>query len=159
MNDYGKVSEAQKLLYAGMYILKMLDLKPKDGGEEIQVMAPENGPIEDVLDHLMLDGLIEIKKKKLYKLTPAGKDHLGALIDEAERYIDEFDDEEVEDMIEELERRHLDVFRVRFLWGWYQGEFDDVVLFQQRRGFDEIEPWWAAFILSDAFYEDLARDL
>ena len=70
-----------------------------------------------------------------------------------------FDDEEVEDMIEELERRHLDVFRVRFLWGWYQGEFDDVVLFQQRRGFDEIERAWQHFILDDAFYENLALDL
>ena len=44
----------------------------------------------------------------------------------------------------------IDVLRVRFVWGWYQGEFDDLVLFQERRGMQPIEPLWAIFLLSDA---------
>ncbi len=156
---YGHITESQKLTYAGMYILKKLDLKPKDGGAEIRVMAPENGSIEDILDHLQLRGYIEVGRKNRYQLTQAGKDYIGALIDEAEHLIDEFDDEEVEDMLEELAARNMDVFRVRFLWGWYQGEFDDVVLFQQRRGFSEIEHAWQEFVTDDAFYQNLALEL
>jgi len=33
------------------------------------------------------------------------------------------------------------------------------VQFQQRRGIDPIEDEWPAFLLSDAFYADLERDL
>jgi len=156
---FGHITETQKYTYAGMYILKKLDLKPKEGGAEIRVMAPENGSIEDILDHLTLSGHIEINKKKRYQLTAKGKEYIGQLIDEAERIIDEFDDEDVEDMLEELAARNVDVFRVRFLWGWYQNEFDDVVLFQQRRGFPEIEPSWQEFITDDAFYQNLALEL
>ena len=48
---------------------------------------------------------------------------------------------------------------MRFLWGWYQGEFDDVELFQRRRGFVEVEPEWPLFITGDDFYENLELDL
>lgn len=156
---YGHITDTQRTTYAGMYILKKLDLKPKDGGEVIRVMAPENGSIEPVLDYLQLRGYVEVDRKSRYQLTQSGKEYIGMLIDEAERIIDEFDDEDVEDMLEELAARNMDVFRVRFLWGWYQGEFDDVVLFQQRRGFPEIEHSWQEFITDDAFYQNLALEL
>jgi hypothetical protein len=32
------------------------------------------------------------------------------------------------------------------------------VLFQQRRGATPVEPWWADYLMSDAFYEALRRD-
>ncbi len=160
MNDYGKLTESQKRMYAGMFVLKKLDLKPKEGGEVIGVAAGMNAAIEDVLDELTVHDYIVInKRKQRYDLTARGKQYIAALIDEAEAYVDEFDDEEVEDMVEELERRNVDVFRVRFLWGWYQNEFDDVVLFQQRRGFQPIERYWQNFIMDDAFYQNLALDL
>jgi hypothetical protein len=53
----------------------------------------------------------------------------------------------------------LDPLRARFLWGWYQGEFDDVVLFQQRRGADPVEYEWPLYVTSDDFYNELERDL
>ena len=62
-------------------------------------------------------------------------------------------------MVRELRRRNLDPMRVRFMWGWYSGEFDDPVLYQQRRGISPIEEDWAAFIMSDTFFADLARDI
>lgn len=160
MSFQSPISDAQKLTYAGMYILKKIDLKPKEGGENIGIMRPENTAIEPVLDHLMLSGCIAFdRKKQFYTLTPKGVEYLGSLIDEAEQYVEEFDDEEIEDMLEELRTRNLDLFRVRFLWGWYQGEFDDLYLFQQRRGIEPLELLWQNFIMSDEFYENLALDL
>ena len=84
---------------------------------------------------------------------------LSNAIDEAEAFIEEFDDEEAEDVVRELKRRNLDPLRVRFLWGWYQGEIDDLVLFQQRRGTAEVERDWALYLVDDSFYAELAKDL
>ena len=61
-------------------------------------------------------------------------------------------------MLAELQRRRLDPLRARFLWGWYQGEFDDLVLFQQRRGVEPVERSWADYLVSDAFYDNLALE-
>ena len=88
----------------------------------------------------------------------AGDPALGALIDEAEALIEEFDDAELEEAVAELRARRLDVFRARFLWGWYDGEFDELVKFQQRRGITPVEKLWAFYLLSDAFYDELAKD-
>ena len=64
MNDeYGQLTEAQKRMYAGMFVLKKLDLKPKDGGEEIPVAAGMNAAIEDVLDELTVLDYITINKR------------------------------------------------------------------------------------------------
>ena len=156
-----RLSPAQKRHYATIYVLKMLDLKPEDGGQVIPVLLPaELASLEDLLEEMAVAGLIRIdRKKQRYVLAERGVELLGALIDEIEVIIEELDELEAEEVVEILRQRNLDPFRVRFLWGWYDGEFDDVEAYQRRRGFDEIEPWWAAFILSDAFYEDLARDL
>jgi hypothetical protein len=81
------------------------------------------------------------------------------MIDEAEALVAEFDDYEVDDAIRELRARNLDVFRARFLWGWYVGEFDDLVLFQERRGVSPVERLWAFYLMSDAFWTELAREL
>jgi hypothetical protein len=99
------------------------------------------------------------RKKQRYTITKAGYAYIASLIDEAEAMIDEFDDWETLDMVAELIDRNLDPLRARFLWGWYQGEFDDLVQFQQRRGIDPVEYEWPAFLVSDAFYDNLALDL
>lgn len=155
------ITHAKKLVYAGIYVLKKLDLKPEEGGVRIPVLIDSiYAPLEEVLEKLQIEGHIEIdRKSQAYKLTKRGSAYIGGLIDEAESYIDEFDEVEIAEVVDELHARNIDPLRVRFLWGWYQGEFDDVVLFQERRGFIEVEPEWPLFILSDDFYENLELDV
>lgn len=155
------ITEDQKLTYAGIYLLKLLDLAPEDGGIEISVVLPhELQPLEPALDRLLFEGLIEIDRKKgRYRLTQRGTDYVGLLIDETEALIDELDELPAAEVVEILRSRNLDPLRIRFLWGWYQGELDDLVTFQQRRGADPVERDWALYLLSDELYEDLARDL
>jgi hypothetical protein len=150
----------EKLLYAGIYLLKKMDLKPEDGGLVLPAVLPhELEPLDEVLHELAVAGFVALNgRKQRWEITKAGFAHIGALIDEAEALIDEFDDQERAEMLAELERGHLDPFRARFLWGWYQGEFDDLVLFQQRRGAEPLERSWADYLLSDAFYDNLALD-
>jgi hypothetical protein len=152
-------SEEQKLRYAGVWLLKKMDLQPKDGGMIVPLHLPsELTPLGEVLVELQVAGLVQPHKRKdRWELTPAGLDHLGQLIDEAAALVDEFEDDEVEDVVAELRRRGLDVFRALFLWEWYTGELDDLVLFQQRRGVDPVEPLWAYYLTSDELYELLAR--
>jgi hypothetical protein len=155
------ISDEQKHTYASLYLLKKLDLAPEDGGLELPVVLPsELSPLDETLQQLAVDDLIAIHaKKNRYELTTQGIAHLGNVIDEAEALVDEFDDHEVEDAIRELRARNLDVFRARFLWGWYEGEFDDLVLFQERRGVSPVERLWAFYLMSDAFWTELAREL
>jgi len=150
-----------KLLYAGIHVLKKMDLKPEDGGLVLPAVLPhELEPLDEVLQELAVAGFVAInRRKERWEITNAGFEQIGALIDEAEALIDEFDDEEPAEMLAELQRRRLDAFRARFLWGWYQGEFDDLVLFQQRRGVEPVERSWADYLVSDAFYDNLALDL
>jgi len=154
------INETQKHYYAGLWALKMLDLTAEDGGREFDVVG--SGPwtlLEPVLEGLAVEGMVSIDSKRgQYALTGAGLDRLGNAIDEAEAYIEEFDEQEADAVVTALRRRNLDPLRVRYLWGWYQGEFDDLVLFQQRRGVAEVEDE-ASYLLSDALYEALNRDL
>ncbi|WP_437967372.1 hypothetical protein WMF04_48830 [Sorangium sp. So ce260] len=154
------VSREQKLAFAGIYVLKKMDLKPADGGMEMPLVLPsELSPLEDVLQELVNADLVEVNRRKArFEITKKGLAYLGEIIDEAEALVDEFDDESLEDAVAELRRRNVDVLRARFLWGWYDGELDDLVLFQQRRGATPVEPWWADYLMSDAFYEALIRD-
>ncbi|MBL0215597.1 MAG: hypothetical protein IPQ07_17155 [Myxococcales bacterium] len=155
------VTDEQKQTYAWLYLLKKLDLSPEDGGLELPVVLPsELSPLDETLQQLAVDDLIVINaKKNRYELTKQGIAYLGTAIDEAQALVDEFDELEVEEAIAELRTRNLDVFRARFLWGWYEGEFDDLVLFQERRGAQPIERFWAFYLMSDALWAELARDL
>jgi hypothetical protein len=153
--------EEQKLIYAGMWVLKMLDIGPKQGGLFVEVpLPPEYDFAEEIFDYLIDENLIFINEKKAcYDLTDEGMDYIRRIIHEAEALVDEFQDEELEDMLEELEERHIDLLRSRFLWGLYHGEFDNVVLFQQQRGMQPVERNWARFITSNEFFENLMLDL
>jgi hypothetical protein len=155
------ITDEQKQSYAGLYLLKKLDLAAEDGGLELPVVLPsELAPIDEVLQQLAVDDLVSINaKKNRYELTEQGIAYLGTAIDEAQELVDEFDELEVEEAIAELRARHLDVFRARFLWGWYEGEFDDLVVFQERRGAQPVERMWAFYLMSDAFWAELGRDL
>jgi hypothetical protein len=155
------VDEDEKHAYAALYVLKKMDLKPEDGGVTFPVVLPsELSPLDEVLQQLAVDDLVKINQKKgNYELTKAGIAHLAEHIDEAEALIEEFDEDELPDVVAELERRNLDPLRARFLWGWFDGELDDLVLFQRRRGLSPVETLWAFYLTSDAFYAELAKDL
>jgi len=155
------VSEDQRNAYVSLFVLKLLDLAPEDGGLAMPVLLPHDlAAFEPTLERLAVEGLVEIDRKRgEYRLTPRGLDTLAVHIDEAEGYIEAFDDLETEAMLAILRRQGVDPMRVRFLWGWYQGEFDDPVLFQQRRGAPVIERDWAAYVQSDGFFAALAEDL
>ena len=151
----------QKTFYAGLYLLKRMDLKPEDGGMAMPILLPpELSPLEDVLQELVNQDLIAMnRKKERYDLTRAGLDTIGRYIDEAEALVDEFDDLEMDQAIAVLRERNLDVFRARFLWGWYDGELDDLVDFQRRRGVTPVETLWAYYLMSDVFWDTLESDL
>ncbi len=155
------LSDEDKHAYAGIYLLKRMDLKPSDGGLVLPVVLPsELSPLDEILMQLAVEELVVINnRKERWDLTRKGLDYLAALIDEAEALIDEFDDDELPEVVAELRARNLDVFRARFLWGWFDGEFDDLVLWQQQRGVAPVETLWAYYLLDDAFYAELARDL
>lgn len=151
----------QKNAYASMVLLKKMDLDPADGGLTFPVvLPPELSPLDELLQDLAVADLISINaRKERYELTAAGTAYLGRLIDEAEEMIDGLDDLETDEAIEELRKQRRDLFRARFLWGWYEGEFDDLVAFQEQRGVTPVERMWAFYLIGDDFYRELAREL
>lgn len=146
--------------FAGVYVMKKLDLRPEDGGVKLSVSLPADWyPLEGLLEQLVMEGLIALHRRSAqYQLTAQGIDRVGRLIDEAEGYIEEFDDLSVAEIQGILAQRGIDPLRVRFLWGWYDGEFDDLVEFQRIRGLDPVNPEWAEFLLSEDFYRNLLQD-
>lgn len=150
------ISDEQKQTLAGLWVLKQMDL----GNIEFPViMSSDLSPLDDVLQQLAVEGHVEInRRKERYELTKQGVEYLGRTIDEAQALVDELDELETDDAIAEIKARKLDLMRARFLWGWYEGEFDDLVVFQQRRGAASVETLWAFYLMSDAFWTELARD-
>lgn len=154
------ISEEQKQTLVGLWLLKKLDLDPKDGGMQLPVVLPsELAPFDEILQALAVQGHIAINMKKArYELTKQGIAYLGQVIDEAQTLVDELDELETDEAVAELRARHYDLMRARFLWGWYEGEFDDLVAFQERRGVAQVERLWAFYLTSDDFFRELAKD-
>lgn len=154
------ITEEQKQSLIGLWLLKKLDLKPEDGGMELAVVLPGDlSPLDEYLQQLAVEDYVQINAKKgRYELTKKGLAYLASAIDEAQEMVDELEELETDEAIEELRARNLDLMRARFLWGWYEGEFDDLVLFQERRGVQPIERMWAFYLTSDDFYREIARD-
>ncbi|MBA3498924.1 MAG: hypothetical protein H0T65_01030, partial [Deltaproteobacteria bacterium] len=127
------VSDEDKQTYAGLYVLKKMDMKPKEGGMTFPVVLPsELSPLDEVLQQLAVDEHVLLNSgKNRWDLTKKGIAYLGRVIDEATDLVDEFDDDEMEDVVAELKRRRLDPMRARFIWGWYDGEFDNLVHWQE----------------------------
>ena len=65
------VTDEQKQTYVGLWLLKKLDLDPKDGGMELPVVLPsELAPLDETLQQLAVDDLVSINaKKNRYELT------------------------------------------------------------------------------------------
>ena len=155
------IDDDQKHSYIALWLLKKLDLKPEDGGVRFPVVLDgELSPLDEYLQQLAVDDLIQINAKKgLYELTKKGIAHLGEVIDEASDLVDELDDLEIDEAIAELHTRGLDVYRARYLWGWFDGEFDDLVLYQERRGVSPVERMWAFYLTGDDFWREVAKDI
>jgi hypothetical protein len=155
------LDEETRNRYIGIWLLKKLDLPPDEGGMLFPVVLPsELSPLDEHLQELAVEDLIEINAKRgRYELTKKGIAYLGQLIDEASDLVDELDELETDEAVAELRRRGLDAFRARFLWGWFEGELDDLVNFQERRGIKPVERLWAYYLTDDAFWNELAKDL
>lgn len=169
-----RLSPEKKQTYIELVLLKLMDLAPDEGGLELPVELPaELSPIQEHLQNLRFNGLIEVSakprkalaalrgkpKEEFYKLTEKGVEYLGKVIDEAEGYVGRFEEHETHEMIEEALAMRLDPQRIRFLWGWYQGEFDDLAIFQEQRGLETIERLWAYYLTSDEFFAEVMSDL
>ncbi len=155
------IDDETKHTYVGLWILRQLDIGPKQGGMEFPVVVDgQLTPLDEHLQQLAVDELIEIDVKSAkYKLTKKGIAYLGELLDEASDMVDELDELETDEAIRELEARGLDVLRARFLWGWFEGEFDDLVLWQERRGVVPVERLWGFYLTGDDFYRELANEI
>lgn len=154
------ITEDQKQTLIGLWLLKKLDIAPEDGGMELPVVLPADlSPLDEYLQQLAVEDYVQINAKKgRYELTKKGLTYLGQIIDEAQQMVDDLDELETDEAIEELRARRVDLMRARFLWGWYEGEFDDMVLFQERRGVQPVERMWAFYLTSDEFFREIARD-
>jgi hypothetical protein len=154
------ISDDQKYSLVSLWLMKKIDVEPKQGGMEMPVVLPsELSPFDDILQQLAVEDYIQINAKKgRYELTKKGIAYLGNAIDEAQEMVDDLEELETEDAVEELRARNLDLMRARFLWGWYEGEFDDMVLFQERRGVQPVERLWAFYLTSDEFFAEIAKD-
>ena len=147
-------------VYAGIYVLKKMDLRPEDGGMTFGLtLAGELTPLEPVLHRLHADGLVKMNRKEQWELTKDGLAYLARLIDEAEDLMEELDELEPDEAVAALRASHRDPLRARFLWGWYDGEFDDLVEFQRTRGVTPVQPLWAYYLTDDELYAELAKDL
>jgi hypothetical protein len=155
------ITEEQNQTLVGLWLLKKLDIGPKEGGMEFPVVLPADlSPLDDYLQALAVENHLVINQKKArYELTSQGIAYLGEVIDEAYAMVEELDELETEEAVAELRARNYDLLRARFLWGWYEGEFDDMVLFQERRGIQPVERMWAFYLTSDDFFREIARDL
>lgn len=155
------IGDDDKLTYAGLFVLKKMDLKPEEGGLVFPGVLPsELSPLDEVLQHLAVEGHVTLNtKKNRWDLTKQGIAYLGRVIDEATDLVDEFDEDELEDVVAELRRRRLDPLRARFVWGWYDGEFDDLVHWQEQRGLKPVERMWAFFLMGDTFWNELADEI
>ena len=154
------LDEEKKQTLVGLWLLKKMDIDPKEGGITFPVVVPADlSPLDDYLQNLAVAGYVEINaKKERYDLTKQGIAYLGEVIDEARDMVEELDDLETEEAVEQLKARNYDLMRARFMWGWFEGEFDDMVLFQERRGVTPVERLWAFYLTSDDFFREIAKD-
>lgn len=155
------IDDDAKQTYIALWLLKKLDVSAKEGGMTLPVALPaELSPLDEPLQQLAVDNLVRINRKTgHYELTKKGIAYLGEVIDEASDLVDELEELETHEAIAELRVRGRDVFRARFVWGWFDGEFDDLVLWQERRGIRPVERLWAFYLTGDELWNELAREL
>ena len=152
---------AEIVKYAGMLILKKLDpMAPPEARYDFNIpLEGLDQILEPVLDDLYNRGFVEIDTAKAkYVLTPKGDQYIQTLIDEAEWYISKYQEFEPKTRVAIMKNDGVNLLRARFLWGWYDGEFDDLEAFQEERGITPVRPW-QEFLVSKEFYDILFEDV
>ncbi|MDH5681585.1 MAG: hypothetical protein OEZ36_08360 [Spirochaetota bacterium] len=149
--------------YAGMYILKRLDLPAEEGGHAFEVpLAGLDEHLEPILDDLMFHNLIEIDENAVrYALSDEGRGYVDKLIVEIEGYIDKYQEFEPTTRVNLMKRDRINPLRARFLWGLYDGEFDDFELWQENWEVPATEKLsdWRDVITKKEFYDMLFEDI
>ncbi|MDH4127567.1 MAG: hypothetical protein OEV44_02350 [Spirochaetota bacterium] len=161
--DTNKKVNMEIMKYAGMYILKKMDIPPSEGGHIFSV--PLEGldvHLEAILDDIMFHNLIEIDSNSTcYKITDDGKEYINKLLDEIEGYIEKYQDFEPVTRVNLMKRDRVNPLRARFLWGLYDGEFDDFNQWQENWQIAENEKIndWREIITTKEFYDMLFEDI
>ncbi len=157
--DINKKINLEIMKYAGMYVLKLIDLPPKEGGHIFEVpLALEDEHLEPVLDDLLFHGLIDIDTvRTCYVLTQDGRNYVDKLIGEVEAYIDKYQEFEPTTKVNLMRRDNINPLRARFLWGLYDGEFDDLNEWQDNWQINPAERVddWRFVITRKEFYDML----
>ena len=98
-------------------------------------------------------------KNRPTKLCQKGEQYIDSLVQEIESYMDKYEDFEPQTRINLMKRDQIDPLRARFLWGIYDGEFDDLVQWQaQAHSFKPFEDW-RQLITSKDFYDFLFQEI
>jgi len=161
--DTNKKVNMEILKYAGIYVLKKLDRPPADGGYffEVPLMGLDEH-LEPILDDLLFHDIIEIDVDHArYSLTKEGIQYIDKLIDEIEGYIDKYQEYEPVTRVNLMKRDKINPLRARFLWGLYDGEFDDFDQWQENWNIapDEKTADWREIITMKEFYDMLFEDI
>jgi len=157
--DTNKKVNLEIMKYAGMYLLKKIDLPPEEGGHVFEVpLSGLDEHLEPILDDLLFHDLIDIDSVSTrYALTKDGNDYVAKLIDEIEDYIDDYDEYDATTKVNLMKKNNINPLRARFLWGLYDGEFDDFEDWQDEWNFpsDQRSSDWRDMITKKEFYDFL----
>ncbi len=149
--------------YSGMYILKKMSLSPEEGGHIFEVpLSGMDEHLEPVLDDLLFHDLLEIDAVNTrYKLTREGEQYVDKIIGEIEGYIGKYQDFEPVTRVNLMKRDRVNPLRARFLWGLYDGEFDNLKQWQEDWEVEsaEILADWQLYVTKKEFYDELFWDI
>ena len=161
--DINKKTNLEIMKYAGMYILKTMDPEAPENIHHVYEVPLERDDeiLEPVLDDLLYRSLVEIDSKNTcYKITGKGMDYIQQLINETESLLEKYAEMEPRTRLAIMRRDGINLLRARFLWGWYDGEFDDLVEFQHIQEWEgDIQTIWQIFIVSKEFYDALFEEI
>ncbi len=161
--DTNKKVNMEIMKYAGLYILKMVDLPPEEGGHLFEVpLSGLDEQMEPILDDLFFHNLIEIDTDKArYALSQDGSDYVDKIVAEVEDYIDKYQEFDPATKVSLMRRDKMNPLRARFLWGLYDGEFDDFNEWQENWNIDPTQRKedWQDVITSKDFYDMLFEDI
>ncbi len=147
--------------YAGIYILKKMDISDDSGGHVFEVpLSGIDEHLEPVMDDLLFNDLVKIDTVNIcYKISDKGRDYIDSLIDEIEGYIDRYEDFDPQAKVNLMKRDRVNPLRVRFLWGLYDGEFDDFNQWQDNLGITDKIKDWQTIIVKKEFYDILFEEI
>ncbi|GMT50338.1 MAG: hypothetical protein IEMM0008_1877 [bacterium] len=161
--DTNKKVNMEIMKYSGLYILKKLDLPPEEGGHLFEVpLSGLDEHMEPILDDLFFHNLIDIDTDNArYALTQEGSEYIDKIVAEVEGYIDKYQEFDPATKVNLMRRDKVNPLRARFLWGLYDGEFDDFNEWQENWDIDPTQRKddWREVITSKDFYDMLFENI